>query len=90
MRTTRCIDLGGVSIGGGSPVSIQSMTNLPWHDVDGTLAQIDRLAALGCQIIRVAVPSHDSLSSLAAICSSSKLPVVADIHFDHRLAIGAM
>lgn len=90
MRTTRCIDLGGVSIGGGSPVSIQSMTNLPWHDVDGTLAQIDRLAALGCQIIRVAVPSHDSLSSLASICSASKLPVVADIHFDHRLAIGAM
>ncbi len=79
--------VGGVAVGGGAPVSIQSMTNTDTRDAAATLAQIDRLAAAGCQIVRCAVPDAAAAESLRAIVAGSPLPVVADIHFDHRLAL---
>lgn len=76
-------------MGGGAPVVVQSMTNTPTTDVDATLSQIDRLIDAGCEVIRVAIPRADALDGFRAICERSPLPVVADIHFDHRLAIEA-
>ncbi|MDD4097576.1 MAG: flavodoxin-dependent (E)-4-hydroxy-3-methylbut-2-enyl-diphosphate synthase [Lentisphaeria bacterium] len=90
MRTTRQIKVGPVAIGGGAPVSIQSMTNTPTGDVAATLGQIRRLAGLGCEIIRVALPSAAEVDALAKIGAGSPIPVVADIHFDHRLALAAI
>lgn len=90
MRDTRQIDLGGVRIGGGAPVSIQSMTNRPSDDATGTLEQIGRLAAAGCDIVRVAVPNRACLPAIRRICEESPLPVVGDIHFDHQLALAAL
>ncbi len=88
-RETRPVSVGSVVVGGGAPVTVQSMTNTATTDVDATLAQIGRLADAGCEIIRVAIPHADALEGFSAICSASLLPVVADIHFDHRLAIEA-
>ena len=90
MRTTRQIFVGAVPVGGGAPVSIQSMTNTDTGDAEATLAQIRRLAALGCQIVRSAVPNHAALPAFERICAESPLPVVADIHFDHDLAVEAL
>ncbi|MBO7090347.1 MAG: flavodoxin-dependent (E)-4-hydroxy-3-methylbut-2-enyl-diphosphate synthase, partial [Victivallales bacterium] len=90
MRKTRQIMLGRVPIGGGAPVSIQTMTNTHLDDLEGTLAQIDRVSRLGCDIIRVAVPTAASLENFGEVCRHSPLPVVADIHFDHMLALGAL
>ena len=90
MRTTRQIFVGTVPVGGGAPVSIQSMTNTDTGDAEATLAQIRRLAALGCQIVRSAVPNHAVLPAFERICAESPLPVVADIHFDHTLAVEAL
>ena len=90
MRDTRQIDLGGVKIGGGAPVSIQSMTNRPSDDAAGTLEQIGRLAAAGCDIVRVAVPNRACLPAIRRVCAESPLPVVGDIHFDHQLALAAL
>jgi (E)-4-hydroxy-3-methylbut-2-enyl-diphosphate synthase len=70
-------------------VSVQSMTNTDTRDAAATLAQIARLADAGCEIVRVAIPHADALEGFAAVCAGSPLPVVADIHFDHRLAIEA-
>lgn len=81
--------VGTVPLGGGAPVSVQSMTNTDTSDADATLVQISRLAAAGCEIVRVAVPRAEALDAFAHICVDSPLPVVADIHFDHRLAIEA-
>ena len=86
---TRPVSVGGVSIGGGAPVAVQSMTNTDTGDAEATLAQIGRLAKAGCEIIRCAVPNEGVLESFSRICEESPLPVVADIHFDHRLAIEA-
>ena len=86
---TRQVRVGGVAVGGGAPVSVQSMCTTPTSDADATLAQIARLAAAGCEIIRVAVPDAGALDGFQRICAESPLPVVADIHFDHRLAIEA-
>lgn len=86
---TRPVHVGGVTVGGGAPVSVQSMCTTKTSDPAATLAQIGRLADAGCEIIRVAVPAASALDGFAAICEASPLPVVADIHFDHRLAIGA-
>ena len=86
---TRPVSVGGVSIGGGAPVAVQSMTNTDTGDAEATLAQIGRLAKAGCEIIRCAVPNEGVLDSFSRICEESPLPVVADIHFDHRLAIEA-
>jgi (E)-4-hydroxy-3-methylbut-2-enyl-diphosphate synthase len=86
---TRPVLVGSVPVGGGAPVAVQSMTNTDTRDVEATLAQIGRLADAGCEIVRVAVPRAEALEAFGAICASSPLPVVADIHFDHRLAIEA-
>ena len=86
---TKAIMVGPVQIGGGAPVSIQSMLNTRTTDVEGSLAQIDALAAAGCQIARLAIPDMDAASAFREICAASPLPLVADIHFDYRLAIAA-
>ena len=86
---TRQISVGGVKIGGGAPVVIQSMLNTKTTDVAGSLAQIQALATAGCQIARLAVPNMEAARSFAEICKESVLPLVADIHFDYRLAIAA-
>ena len=80
------IQVGGLPVGGGAPVSIQSMTNTPTHDVEATVAQIRRLAAAGCQIVRVAVPNLAAAKAVGKIKEAIDLPLVVDIHFDYRLA----
>ena len=86
---TKQILVGGVPIGGGAPVVIQSMLNTKTTDVEGSLKQIRQLASAGCQIARLAVPNMEAARSFADICKDSALPLVADIHFDYRLAIAA-
>jgi len=81
---------GDVKIGGGAPVSIQSMTNTKTADVKATMRQIELLQEAGCQIIRLAVPDLDAALALKEIKRQAKIPVVADIHFDYRLALAAM
>lgn len=84
---TRQILVGNVPIGGGAPVSIQSMLNTKTTDVEESLTQINKLAAAGCQIVRLAVPNREAARGFAEICKQSPLPLVADIHFDYQLAI---
>ena len=84
---TRRLQVGKVPIGGGSPVSIQSMTNSQTADVEGTLAQISRLAMAGCDIVRIAIPDQASAQVVDQIKEKSPLPLIADIHFDYRLAL---
>ena len=86
---TKQIHVGSVAVGGGAPVSIQSMLNTRTTDVEGSLRQLRALAAAGCQIARLAVPDMDAAKVFAEIASASPLPLVADIHFDYRLAIAA-
>lgn len=86
---TRQILVGGVPIGGGAPVVIQSMLNTKTTDVEGSLSQIRAMAAAGCQIARLAVPNLEAVPGFREICQESPLPLVADIHFDYRLAIAA-
>ncbi|MBN2641885.1 MAG: flavodoxin-dependent (E)-4-hydroxy-3-methylbut-2-enyl-diphosphate synthase [Victivallales bacterium] len=89
-RQTRRIYCGNVPIGGGAPVSLQSMTNTDTRDASATIAQITTLAAAGCDIIRVAVPDQSAADVLPDIIASSPIPVIADIHFDYRLALAAI
>ena len=86
---TRQILVGGVPIGGGAPVVIQSMLNTKTTDVEGSLSQIKALSDAGCQIARLAVPDREAAEGFREICRKSPLPLVADIHFDYRLAIAA-
>ena len=86
---TRQIHVGGIPIGGGAPVVIQSMLNTKTTDVVGSLAQLKALQTAGCQIARLAVPNMEAARGFAAICAESQLPLVADIHFDYKLAIAA-
>ena len=86
---TRQILVGGVPIGGGAPVVIQSMLNTKTTDVEGSLRQIRQLASAGCQIARLAVPNREAARGFAEIAKESPLPLVADIHFDYQLAIAA-
>ena len=86
---TRQIMVGNVPIGGGAPVSVQSMLNTKTADVAGSLAQIRALQTAGCQIVRLAVPNMEAARGFAQICRESELPLVADIHFDYKLAIAA-
>ena len=86
---TRQILVGGVPIGGGAPVAIQSMLNTKTTDVEASLRQIKQLATAGCQIARLAGPNMEAARSFAEICKESPLPLVADIHFDYKLAIAA-
>ncbi len=87
---TRKLKVGKLTLGGGAPVLVQSMTNTDTRNAVQTLAQIDALAKAGCQIVRCAVPDMVAAQALAQICAESPLPVVADIHFDHKLALAAM
>ncbi|ADG82224.1 1-hydroxy-2-methyl-2-(E)-butenyl 4-diphosphate synthase [Thermincola ferriacetica] len=89
-RKTRQIFIGNVPVGGDAPVVVQSMTNSDTRNVPGTLDQIRRLAEAGCEIVRVAVPDDEAAQSLKEITRQSPLPVIADIHFDYRLALKAM
>jgi (E)-4-hydroxy-3-methylbut-2-enyl-diphosphate synthase len=86
---TRQIRVGNVKIGGGAPIAVQSMTNTRTQDVEATVAQIRRLEQAGCEIIRVAVPDEDAARAVAAIKARITIPLVADVHFDYRLAIAA-
>lgn len=87
---TRQVRVGSVTIGGGAPVSIQSMTNTDTRDVRATVAQIRQLAAAGCEIVRLAVPDMEAARALKRIRGLTIMPLVADIHFDHRLALAAL
>jgi (E)-4-hydroxy-3-methylbut-2-enyl-diphosphate synthase len=86
-RLTRQIAIGGVAIGGGAPCSVQSMCSTDTRDVAATLAQITRLAAAGCELVRCAVPDMAAADALSGIKLQSPMPVIADIHFDYRLAL---
>ena len=88
-RVTRPVSVGGVLLGGGAPIAVQSMTNTDTRDVAGTLAQIGRMHAQGCEIVRVAIPRRDALAAFGEIVAASPIPVVADVHFDHTIAIDA-
>ena len=86
---TRRVQVGAVAVGGGAPVSVQSMTNTDTRDVEATLAQIRALAQAGADIVRVSVYDMDCAKAVRALVDGSPVPLVADIHFDHRLAIAA-
>ena len=88
-KKTRQIQVGGVKVGGLAPISVQSMTNTFTHDVAKTVSQIKRLQAAGCEIVRVAVPDDASASAIAAIKRQVSIPVIADIHFNHQLAVAS-
>jgi (E)-4-hydroxy-3-methylbut-2-enyl-diphosphate synthase len=90
MASERQIRVGGVAIGGGAPVVVQSMTLTKTHDVEATLGQIRRLDEAGCELVRVAVPGRADADALPAIVAGSPLPVIADIHFNASLALRAM
>ena len=86
---TRQINIGRVKIGGGAPIAVQSMTNTPTANVDATAAQIDRLSCAGCEIVRLAVPDMEAAIAIKAIKKRIDIPLIADIHFDFRLALAA-
>ncbi len=88
-NVTRQIRVGNIKIGGNAPVSVQSMLNTKTTDVEASLAQIRALAAAGCEIARLAIPDMDAAAAFGQIAARSPLPLVADIHFDYRLAIAA-
>ena len=88
-KLRREVKIGSIAIGGTNPIAVQSMLNVPIHDIAGNVAQAARLAAAGCQIIRVTVPTAEDARVVAAIKEQVDLPLVADIHFDYRAAIAA-
>jgi len=87
---TKRLYIGDVAVGGGAPVVVQSMTNTDTRDTAATCAQIERLAEAGCELVRVAVPDEEAALSLKKIKENAKLPLIADIHFDYRLALMAL
>ncbi len=89
-RKTKKIYIGDVPVGGDAPISVQSMTNTDTRDWKSTVRQIDKLTEVGCEIVRVAVPDMEAAEQLSTIKSKIKIPLVADIHFDHRLAIASL
>ncbi len=89
-KITKLITVGGMPIGGNAPVTVQSMTNTKATDIEKTCNQIAKLTDAGCDIVRLAVPDMESASGLSEIVKRSKIPVVADIHFDYRLALEAV
>ena len=88
-RQTKSIQIGSVKIGGGAPVSVQSMTIPHPRDVKATVEQIHQLEQAGCELVRVAVPDNEAANALSSIKSQISIPLIADIHFDHRLALTA-
>ena len=89
-KKTRQIHIGPVAIGGGAPISVQSMTNTKTTDTEATVAQIRALQAAGCDLVRLAVPDMDAAKNLGNIIQAVRVPLIADIHFDYRLAIEAI
>ncbi len=89
-KRTRQVSVGNAAIGGNAPVSVQSMTNTPTADVEATVAQIRRLEAAGCDIARVAVPDEAAARAIKQIKAAISIPLVADIHFQHKLALAAL
>jgi (E)-4-hydroxy-3-methylbut-2-enyl-diphosphate synthase len=89
-KTTRRIHIGSIPVGGGAPVAVQSMTNTDTRDIHATVAQIRRLSEAGCEIVRLAVPDREAARAFAEIRPKVETPLVADIHFDHRLALLAI
>ena len=87
---TRPVHVGNVTLGGGAPVVVQSMTCTPTVDLGATLEQVTKLAEAGCDVVRVSVPTKEALGSFRDICRESPVPIVADIHFDYRLALAAL
>src|ERR1700755_366738 len=90
MASKRQISVGGVKIGGGAPVVVQSMTTTKTHDVEATTAQIAELASAGCEIVRVAVPKTEDAAALSRIVRFSPVPIIAAIHFNASLALKAI
>src|SRR3954470_1434273 len=90
MASERSVNVGGVQIGGGAPVVVQSMTLTKTHDVPATTAQIASLASAGCEIVRVAVPKLEDAEALSRIVRFSPVPIIADIHFNASLALKAI
>ena len=89
-RTSKAISIGGVSVGGRAPIVVQSMTKTKTADVAATVAQINELADYGCELARVAVPDAEAAAALPAIKKGISIPLIADIHFDYRLALAAL
>jgi len=87
---TRQIELGGIKIGGGAPITVQSMTKTDTRDIPGTVAQIKSLEKAGCDIVRLAVPDMDAAKSLGEIKKQTNIPIISDIHFDYKLALEAV
>src|SRR5512132_1086799 len=89
-RTTRPVQVGAVQVGGGAPIAVQSMTTTDTRDPVATVAQIRALAEAGADIVRLAVPDAEAAAALPAIVREAAVPLVADIHFDYRLALAAI
>jgi (E)-4-hydroxy-3-methylbut-2-enyl-diphosphate synthase len=89
-KKTMPIRIGKITVGGDAPVSVQSMTNTKTDDIEATVAQIDRLAAVGCDLVRLAVPDLPAAHAIEKIKQKTDIPLIADIHFDYRLAVAAM
>ncbi len=89
-RKTRPVKIGDVSIGGGAPIVVQSMTKTHTKDIEGTVSQIKRLEKAGCEVVRLAIPDKESTEALGKIKKRVTIPLVADIHFDHKLALASL
>jgi len=89
-KTTRRISVGNVPIGGGAPIAVQSMTSTDTRNVSSTIDQINRLSEAGCEIVRLAIPDMEAAKAFKKIRTRVQIPLIADIHFDHRLALAAL
>ena len=89
-KKTRQIHVGDIPIGGNAPVAVQSMTNTDTRDVSSTVHQIEQLSDAGCEIVRLAIPDEEAVAAFRKIKKKVKAPLIADIHFDHRLALGVL
>lgn len=89
-RKTRKVMIGKIAVGGDAPVSVQSMTNTDTEDYNSTMEQVRRLTDAGCDIVRIAVPTLESVKVFGRICENADVPIVADIHFDHRIALAVL
>ena len=89
-RKSKPVRIGAVTVGGGAPVVVQSMTNSDTRDVVATVRQINELEEVGCELVRVAVPDAQAAAAIAGIKKGIRVPLVADIHFDYRLALAAL
>lgn len=89
-RDTRVLQIGDVKIGGNNPIVVQSMTNTKTEDVVSTVKQINELTELGCEVIRCAIPTMEAAEAIGEIKKAIHIPIIADIHFDYRLALAAL